>query len=75
MLSYFFGVYNPLIDPYLTEIYQNFQKGVDRENLLLNILPPLANFEACLQTANLPRTKTATSIQFVGTLVDYEILL
>ena len=67
--------YNPLIDPYLTEIYQNFQKGVDRENLLLIILPPLANFEACLQTANLPRTRTATSTQFVGTLGDYETLL
>ena len=68
-------VYNPLIDPYLTEIYQNFQKGVDRENLLLIILPPLANFVACLQTANFPRTRTATSTQFVGTLGDYETLL
>ena len=68
-------VYNPLIDPYLTEIYQNFQKGVDRENLLLIILPPLANFDACLHTANLPRTRTASSTQFVGTLGDYETLL
>ena len=41
-------VYNPLIDPYLTEIYQNFQKGVERENLLLIVLPPLRGFEACL---------------------------
>ena len=42
--------YNPLIDPYLTEIYQNFQKGVGRENLLLIIFPPLAHFNACFQT-------------------------
>ena len=69
--------YNPLIDPYLTEIYQNFQKGVGRENLLLVILPPLANFNACFQTENLPWTRTATegSTQFVRTLSDYEMLL
>ena len=68
-------VYNPLIDPYLTDIYQNFQKGVDRENLLLIVLPPLLNFEACLQTSNMQRTRTASSTQFVGTLGDYETLL
>ena len=68
-------MYNPLIDPYLTEIYQNFQKGVERENLLLIILPPLAGFDACLRTATVPRTRTATSTQFVGALGDYELLL
>ena len=68
-------VYNPLIDPYLTDIYQNFQKGVDRENLLLIILPPLPNFDACLQTAKMQRARTASSTQFVGTLGDYETLL
>ena len=26
-------VHNPMVDPYLTELYQNFQKGVDREEL------------------------------------------
>ena len=69
--------YNPLIDPYLTEIYQNFQKGVGRENLLLIIFPPLANFNACFQTENLPWTRTTTkgSAQFVRTLSDYEMLL
>ena len=68
-------VYNPLIDPYLTQIYQNFQKGVERENLLLIILPPLAGFDACLRTGTVPRTRTASSTQFVGTLGDYELLL
>ena len=68
-------VYNPLIDPYLTEIYQIFQKGVKKENLLLIILPPLATFEDNLQTTNLQRARTATSTQFVGTLMDYESLL
>ena len=68
-------VYNPLIDPYLTDIYQNFQKGVDRENLLLIVLPPLPSLEACLQTPNMQRARTASSTQFVGTLGDYETLL
>ena len=68
-------MYNPLIDPYFTEIYKNFQKGVGRDNLLLIILPPLANFDACLQTGNLPRARTADCTQFVGTLGDYEMLL
>ena len=68
-------VYNPLIDPYLTGIYQNFQKGVDRENLLLIVLPPLPSFEACLQTPTMQRARTASSTQFVGTQADYETLL
>ena len=68
-------VYNPLIDPYLTDIYQNFQKGVDRENLLLIVLPPLPSFEACLQTPTMQRARIASSTQFVGTQADYETLL
>lgn len=68
-------LYNPFVDPYLTEMYQNFQKGVDRENCLVVVLPPLGNFDASLETCKVPRTRTASSTQFVGTLSDYEMLL
>ena len=67
--------YNPMVDPYLTELYQNFQKGVDRENLLIIILPPLANFNSCLISPVLARTRTAQCTQFVTTLSDFEMLL
>ena len=68
-------VYNPMIDPYLTEIYQNFQKGVDRENLLLIILPPLAAFNACVTSSTRVRARTAKNSQFITTLSDFEMLL
>jgi hypothetical protein len=56
---------NPMIHPYLTEIYQNFQKGVERENLCLIILPPLAELSACFDSS-IARTRTAT----IHTLCD-----
>ena len=68
-------VHNPMIDPYLTELYQNFQKGVDRENLLMIILPPLVHFSACLASPVLARTRTAKCTQYVTTLGDFETLL
>ena len=68
-------VHNPMIDPYLTEMYQNFQKGVDRENLVMIILPPLVHFDACLTSHALPRTRTAKCTQYVTTLSDFETLL
>ena len=68
-------VYNPMIDPYLTELYQNFQKGVDRENLLMIILPPLVHLSACLASPGLARARTAKCTQFVTTLSDFETLL
>ena len=68
-------VHNPMIDPYLAEMYQNFQKGVERENLVMIILPPLENFDACLTSNALARTRTAKGTQYVTTLSDYETLL
>ena len=68
-------VHNPMVDPYLTELYQHFQKGVDRENLLMIVLPPLDNFNSCLKCPSLPRTRTAKCTQFVTTLGDFETLL
>ena len=67
--------HNPMIDPYLTELYQNFQKGVDRENLLMIILPPLVHFSSCLASPVLARTRTAKCSQYVTTLGDFETLL
>ena len=63
------------MDPYLTEIFPNFQKGVERLNLLLVVLPPLAAFDEFLERAYLQRARTAASTQFIGTMVDYETLL
>ena len=68
-------VYNPMIDPYLTEMYQNFQKGVDRENLVMIILPPLMNLDSCLTSLASTRTRTAKCTQYVSTLCDFETLL
>ena len=68
-------VHNPVMDPYLTEMYQNFQKGVDRENLVMIVLPPLENFDACLTSHALPRARTAKCTQYVTTLSDFETLL
>ena len=68
-------VHNPMVDPYLTELYQNFQKGVDRENLLLIILPPLVQFNLYFKSPSLARTRTATCTQFVTTISDFETLL
>ena len=68
-------IHNPMIHPYLTEIYQNFQKGVDRENVCLVILPPLAKFNAAFQTHSTTRTRTATDTHRVATLGDFEVLL
>ena len=67
--------HNPMVDPYLTELYQNFQKGVDRENLLIVIFPPLDQFNSCLLSPLAGRTRTATCTQFVATLSDFEMLL
>ena len=66
---------NPLTDPYLTEISQDFQNGVARENLLIIRFPPLANFEALLSASLPQRARTAKSTQFVGTLIDFETML
>ena len=69
-------IHNPMVDPYLTELYQNFQKGVDRTNLLIIIVPPLVRFNQCLvQSPLLARTRTAKCTQFVTTLGDFETLL
>ena len=68
-------VHNPMVDPYLTELYQNFQKGIDRQNLLLVILQPLVHFDACFRSTIWARTRTAKSTQFVATLGDFETLL
>jgi hypothetical protein len=68
-------VHNPMIHPYLTEIYQNFQKGVDRENVCLVILPPLVNFNASFDSTITVRTRTAKCTHFVTTLGDFEALL
>jgi len=68
-------VHNPMVDPYLTELYQNFQKGVDRENLLMIILPPLVHFNSCFKSTFLARSRTATCTQFITTMADFETLL
>ena len=68
-------VHNPMVEPYLTELYQNFQKGVDRQNLLLVILPPLFHFDASMGSPRMMRTRTSQSTQFVATLSDFESLL
>ena len=68
-------VHNPMVDPYLIELYQNFQKGVDRENLLMIILPPLVHFNSCFKPPLLARARTAKCTQFVTTLGDFETLL
>ena len=68
-------IHNPMIDPPLIELYQNFQKGVNRENLLMIILPPLVRFNSCFQAPLLPRTRSAKCTQFVTTLCDFETLL
>ena len=67
--------HNPMVDPYITELYQNFKKGVDLENLLMIILPPLQHFNSCLTSPLLPRSRTATCTQFVTTMSDFETLL
>ena len=67
--------HNPMVDPYLTELYQNFQKGVDRENLLMVIFPPLDRLNSCLESPLLGRARTSTCTQFVATLSDLEMLL
>ena len=64
-----------MVDPPLLQVYQNFQKGVDRANLVMIILPPLAQFDACLTSHALPRTRTAKCTQYVTTLSDFETLL
>ena len=68
-------IYNPMVDPYMIELYQNFQKGVDRQNLLMVILPPLGHFNTSLDSHLLPRTRTAKCTQFVTTMSDFETLL
>ena len=68
-------IHNPMIDPPLLELYQNFQKGVDRENLLMVILPPLDRFNSCFQLPLLPRTVSKRCTLYVTTLCDYETLL
>jgi hypothetical protein len=68
-------VHNPMVDPYLTDMYQNFQKGVWRETLLLIIFPPLARFNACFESPMFARTRTARYSQFVTTMADFETLL
>jgi len=68
-------VRNPMNDPYLTEIYQKFQKGVDREKLLLIILPLLHAFNACVTSPTRVRARTAKNLQFITTLSDFEMLL
>ena len=69
------GIYNPMLDPYLIEVYQNFQKGVDRENLLMIILPPLDHFDSSFDSPVLARSRTAKCTQFVTTRADFETLL
>ena len=64
-----------MVDPYLTELYQNFQKGVDRENLLIVIFPPLDQFNSCFESPLVGRARTATCTQFVATLCDFEMIL
>ena len=68
-------VHNPIIHPYLTEIYQNFQKGVDRASVCLIVLPPLRQFSACLDSPVQSRLRTLKCTQFVATLCDFEALL
>ena len=68
-------VYNPLLDPYLAHIYQNFQKGVDRENVVMVILPPLMSLDESLTSRSTVRARTADCTQFVGQLIDMELLL
>jgi hypothetical protein len=67
-------IYNPMIHPYLTEMYQNFQKASKGENLCLIILPPLAELSACFDSP-LARTRTAKCTHYVTTLADFEALL
>ena len=68
-------VYNPMIDPYLVEICENFKKGVELENLLLVVLPPLATLSADLRRPAMLRNRTSTCTRFVTTLADFEAML
>ena len=68
-------VHNPIIHPYLTQINQNFQKGVGRDNVCVIILPPLCQFSACFVSPVQSRLRTGTCTHFVATLSDFEVLL
>ena len=67
-------VYNPFTDPHLNAMRNNFQKGVDRENKIVIVFPPLDDFEFQL-TQQLPRSRTAKGTQYVTTLSDFQSLL
>ena len=67
--------HNPMMDPYLTQLYQNFQKGVDRDNFVVIILPPLEKFNASLLSHGVSRARTAKCTKFVSTVSDFEMLL
>ena len=68
-------VYNPMIDPYLVEICENFKKGVDVENLLMVVLPHLFSLSAEFTDSTRPRNRTAHGTQYVTTLLDFEGML
>ena len=68
-------VHNPMTEPSLLELYQNVQKGVDLQILLMVILPPLSSFDACFENTCMPRSRTAKCTQFITTLADLQTLL
>ena len=63
-------VHNPMTEPSLLELYQNVQKGVDLQILLMVILPPLSSFDACIDNTCMARSRTAKSTQFITTIAD-----
>jgi hypothetical protein len=68
-------VYNPMIDPYLIEICENFKKGVDLVNLLLVVLPPLVTLSKSFRNSSILRNRTSNCARYVTTLADFETML
>ena len=68
-------VYNPMIDPYLIEICENFKKGVDVENLLMVVLPHLHSLSCELNDSSRLRNHTQHTTQYVTTSLDFEVML
>ena len=68
-------IYNPTTDPYLTQMYENFKKGVDKENLFIVIMPSLKELNAFFsRIIPIQRARTKTA-QFVTTTMDLQMLL
>jgi hypothetical protein len=67
--------YDPMIDPNLLQLRNNFQKGVQRDNKLMIVLPALESFDDALMNPTRGRARTESSTQFVTTYADLESML